>query len=967
MAMTAESVQPRQYESAAFLEAAREFLNYSDFEDAAKAIFASCHRAVPATAAYVFINKKDLQQNAFLFLRDKDGTISTRYPEAHLDSEAFVLTEPVYSNAYRHSEFVGYMPEGHRELENILFVPMIVKDETIGVFALANKADGFTDRNMRFAAGFGELVAIAFYNNRIMQSVEKSEKRFRSVVENAYDAIVTFDSAGKIVLWNKAAEHIFGYTCDEVMHKSFSMLLPVRLRDMHQDFFDRGDLFANFKMPDPTTSDFPGLRKCGEEFPIEISFVPVETAEGPCLTCFIRDITNRKQAEQALHEAKEAAEIANKSKSEFLANMSHEIRTPLNGIIGMTELLFDTDPSEEQREFLGLMKQSSDALLGLINNILDFSKIQAKRMELEESGFELYTLMDALIKSFAIKARQTGLDLLCSIDHEVFPKLYGDPGRLRQILSNLIDNAIKFTEKGEVIVGCKVINTGRTRERGQTDAYEKTVTLVFSVKDTGIGISEGAKKVIFESFTQADGSATRKYGGSGLGLAISKELAELMGGEIGVESEEAKGSTFYLTLPFRVYSPELHEDGLHESTAEGTSRVMIVDANTPRASRMSRIMEGSGRVVVCADCGITALEELQKTAVSGLSFAAMLIEYSLPDMEGFELASTVLQQYGSAAPKCILLVSAGLKGDIARCREIGIAGYLQRPIGKATIVNTLFAVLHGNVSDVVTRFSIEEGTKKLRILVAEDDSINQMVAKSLLEKQGWEISLVGTGREAVSALEKEMYDIVLMDVQMPDMDGIEATAVIRKPDSPVLQHDIPILALTAHALKGDRERFLEAGMDGYVPKPLEFGALVTAIEDLLSHKGTNAGTPELPQEGTSVLAVEKALARLGDDAELLHEIWKEFIIVVPDKMCILSEALEQSDLFQIERLAHSLKSSAGTAGAERMRNAAVGLERAARQQDLETVRSFYKSLAQEFEQFREVLADKEKSALGAGS
>jgi PAS domain S-box-containing protein len=742
------------------------------------------------------------------------------------------------------------------------------------------------------------------------------EMRLRTVLESALDCVISIDNGGCITEFNPAAERTFAYRRDEVIGKDMStLLLPLPLASQHLEAMQayqegRADAILNHRRT------VTARRANGAEFPAEVVVIASRVSGRPEFTVWLRDTTETWQATDAMLKARVAAEDANRAKSDFLANMSHEIRTPLNAIIGITELMMDTELGREQRDYLNLVRSSSDALLSIINELLDYSKIEAGHLEFEHIDFSLRHAVAMAVRSLAAKANEQRLELLINISRDVPDALIGDPHRMRQILTNLIGNAIKFTPKGEIEVQVSRLPVQES----------DSVMLQFDVRDTGIGIPRDKLGVIFDAFTQVDTSTTRNFGGTGLGLAICARLVEGLGGRIWAESEPGRGSTLRFNACFAVNAAVTQPP---PPTALAGVRILVADTNSRHRALLGEQLSDWGMRVRGVDTVATLLAEVESAARCGLPLRIALIDAALLEIDGVQIIRRIRATL--PPPAVIVMQHVHMRRRSTDAEPYpGSSSRLLKPLLADELLNSLLTALgEGTPEDrgkpLRHKPSGRTG-RSLNILLAEDNPINQTLALRMLEKLGHRTQVVANGQAALDACAERHYDVILMDVQMPVMGGFEATAALRAREAGTGRRT-PIVAMTAHAMAGDRERCLAAGMDDYVSKPIQSSVLDTALanvigvsDELQTDSGTEAMTSNAPFDRHALID------SLGGDLELYGEIVRLFLSHYPHELDNLQHALAAGDAEKLHRIAHSLKGAISNFSAPRATAAARTLE-----------------------------------------
>jgi two-component system, sensor histidine kinase and response regulator len=796
--------------------------------------------------------------------------------------------------------------------------PILSGDSVIGIFEFfSQKVQKPDAKILKTIANIGSQIGQYFERKRAEQSMRESETRKSAILESAMDCVITVDHKGLVVEFNPASEKTFGYTREEAVG---NLMLPEEFRQMHRE-----DIRSYLKTGDHDDMgkrlEIVAMRKDGSSFPAEIAMTPIFLPDRlPMFTGYLRDITSRKRAEEELQRAKESAEAASEAKSQFLAVMSHEIRTPLNAIIGMGELAVETNSEPERLDFLKIIQSNSETLLSLINDILDFSKIEAEQVDIEKIPFNLQETIENALEMISFKANAKGIELICDIDYAIPAVMVGDPNRIRQILLNLVGNAIKFTEKGEVLVSAEL-----------KKLVDGEATVHFAIKDTGIGISEQQRESIFEKFSQADVSTTRKYGGSGLGLSISKSLVGLMNGEVGLKSTPNKGSTFYFDLPF-----EIVESGKTQEWWKNLSgtKVLLIENNQTSANALMKFFENFQIDCSWVDNASDAIKQVGET-----KFDVICVDHTLPIVDGSHLAGILKGITLEANSKIILMTSSG---SVNQNFKNAAHETLSKPILPGKFSHCIAKALgfQQEIDMEKQRDAISQPfpDRDVKILLVEDNSANQELARRILNKFGFEVEIASNGMIAVKCCEEYTYDLVLMDIEMPIMDGFQATSEIRKQQK---NADIPIIALTAHAIEGYRERCLAYGINDYLTKPLRKKTLVETILKHLPEKISDIQVSDLIEVDEMVISQDRFLATIDED---ILDLVPSFLEECRNNLIIGSSHLKKKDFATLQRLGHNLKGSGQGFGFAELSVHGKTIEENAKLQDGNAITAAFKEI-----------------------
>ncbi len=785
-------------------------------------------------------------------------------------------------------------------------------------------------------------------------------ERLCATVDAAPTAILVVSAVGKISLANNQAVEMFGYERAEMIGQKVEMLIPERFRATHPAH--RDSFFRNPVQRDMGAAlELFGRKRDGTEFPLKVGLSPIETEDGPAVICGVFNTTNQILAVENLRAAKEAAESASRAKSSFLANMSHEIRTPMNGIIGMSQLLAQTNLRSNQRDYLETIEQSAHILLRLLNDILDFSKIEAGKLELDIVEFRLSECVARASQLILLKAAEKGLELACRIAPEIPDHLRGDPGRVQQVLVNLLGNAVKFTEAGEIYVN---VNP----ERITADQ----VRLHFSVSDTGIGIPPNKLEQVFRPFEQAESSTTRRFGGTGLGLTISKQLVDMMHGNMFVESEMGRGSSFHFTAEFGVAAAQLHHEPAELSSLADVP-VLVVDDNLTNRKILSEMLRYWNMRPILADSAVAARSALRKAAENHQPIRLILLDHHMPSEDGFHFADSLKQASTKHCP--IIMISSGSAPiDVDECARHGIARFMSKPVIASELLNEVLRQFGHTDEILANTVSTTVSVPSRRVLLVEDNEINRRVALGLLRSRGHLVEIAENGQEALNMLETHEFDVVLMDMQMPVMDGYEATTAIRALEHEVGGH-MPIVAMTAEALKGDRERCLAVGMDDYVAKPISQSELYRAVESFpalcspvptrspnlvdktvvqSSESVDSIALPETPR-APKIIDWKLARARLPEGALTMNELVGLVKIETPNLLASIQQSIVARDSRTLRRSAHTMKSSVSLFGADSLAQLAQTLENLGRLESFDGIEELLSKLEKQVESFMQDL------------
>ncbi|HYL25794.1 MAG TPA: response regulator [Burkholderiales bacterium] len=874
------------------------------------------------------------------------------------------MMTPVYAENRLWQQFVKQLQiVGVTLFLMLQFIWLIFRGNLGTLRMLADGADRFSqgEHAVRIEPeGAPEVVLAAEAFNNMANNIEsliaslgKSEsknKLLATIVEQSSEAIWTKDLGGKITSWNSGAVAMFGYSAVQVIGRELDVCesTPEQERARAQRLL-AGEKFAY---------DARALTSSGSAIDVQVAVAPLLDDANHCIgsIAVARDVTQHKRSEEALRLAREAAEAANHAKSSFLARMSHEIRTPMNGVLGMTELLLETGLTSTQRKYAETVQRSGKTLLGIINDLLDFSKIEAGKLELENVEMDLRRTMEDIVDLLAERARAKGLELACSVPPDLVTHVRGDPLRLGQVFTNLLGNAIKFTDQGSVVI--RVAGVEETASH---------VTMRFAVSDTGVGISAEAQSRIFEEFAQADGSTTRKHGGSGLGLAISKQLVEMMGGSIHVESVLGGGSTFWFTAAFEKQAA--HTQGEASGAPLGLltgARALVMEASPINRGILLEQMANWGMNTRVAETPEQVIEFLVDAAARSLPYDMAIIDLGAPGIDAFDLARTIRARADIAKARLVMLSRRHV--EITSAREAGFDACLIKPVRQTVLYECLVNALAGHAQEAVASAPVPAPANSRptgargRILLVEDNVINQQVALGILQIQGYEVTVTNNGKEALDACGQADFDLILMDCHMPEMDGFEATMEIRKREQSSTSKRLPIIALTANAMAQDREECLNAGMDDHLSKPFSMQTMHEMLERWMPRHAPAQPKGQAALPGAEQAVIDRqvldylATLRTNGKPELLARTINLYLVESPKLVQKLKQAAAANDAPELARSAHSLKSCSANVGARLLSRYCGDIEASARRADTEEARKMVAKVETEYSRVQSALS-----------